>query len=185
MKHVSILVPSGAATVSCIDGSFVLFTKANDFLASRGRPRLFTVQLVGLTTEAQVYDRLFSVRPDVSIDQVRKTDLIIIPAVNVPNLMLDEEVIEAVRAGQFHIWAVRTIDEGIELLTDCPAGQRGPDGQYPEGTVHRLVEDRVREYAERLRAFTADHRTEADGDHGATDPSSGRGRDSLEKDSPV
>ena len=110
---------------------------------------------------------------------------IIIPAVNVPNLMLDEEVIEAVRAGQFHIWAVRTIDEGIELLTDCPAGQRGPDGQYPEGTVHRLVEDRVREYAERLRAFTADHRTEADGDHGATDPSSGRGRDSLEKDSPV
>ncbi len=99
---------------------------------------------------------------------------IIIPAANVPNLMLDEEVIDAVRAGQFHIWAVRTIEEGIELLTGSPAGQRGPDGQYPEGTVHRLVEDRLREYAERLRAFTTDHRTEADRDHGATDPSTGR-----------
>ena len=99
---------------------------------------------------------------------------IIIPATNVPNLMLDEEVIEAVRAGQFHVWAVRTIDEGIELLTDRPAGQRGPDGQYPLGTVHRLVEDRLRDYAERLRAFTTDHRTEAAGDHGATDPSTGR-----------
>jgi predicted ATP-dependent protease len=65
---------------------------------------------------------------------------IIIPAANVPNLMLDEEVIEAIRAGQFHVWAVRTIDEGIELLTGYPAGQRGSDGQYPEGTVHRLVE---------------------------------------------
>jgi len=96
---------------------------------------------------------------------------IIIPATNVPNLVLDEEVIDAVRAGQFHIWAVRTIDEGIELLTSSPAGQRGPDGQYPEGTVHRLVEDRLRGYAERLRDFTTDHRTVADRDHGATDPS--------------
>jgi len=97
---------------------------------------------------------------------------IIIPATNVPNLMLDEEVIDAVWAGQFHICAVRTIDEGIELLTGSPAGQRDPDGQHPEGTVHRLVEDRLREYAERLRAFTTNHRTETDRDHGATDPRS-------------
>jgi lon-related putative ATP-dependent protease len=82
---------------------------------------------------------------------------IIIPAANVPNLMLADEVIEAVRAGQFHVWAVRTIDEGIELLTGHPAGQPGPDGQYAEGTVHRLVEGRLREYAERLRAFSGDH----------------------------
>lgn len=94
---------------------------------------------------------------------------IIIPAANVPNLMLDEEVIDAARAGQFHVWAVRTIDEGIELLTGRPAGQRGPDGQYPEGTVHRLVEERVRAYAERLRAFASDHRTEAGQGHGTTE----------------
>jgi predicted ATP-dependent protease len=96
---------------------------------------------------------------------------IIIPAANVPNLMLDEEVIDAVQAGKFHIWAVHTVDEGIELLTGQPAGQRDPDGQYPEGTVHRMVEERLREYAERLRSFTADHKTEADRDHGATGPS--------------
>jgi predicted ATP-dependent protease len=89
---------------------------------------------------------------------------IMIPATNVPNLMLNEQVLDAVRARQFHIWAVRTIDEGIELLTGCPAGQRGKDGQYPPGTVHRLVQDRVRDYAERLRAFSADHRTEVEWD---------------------
>ncbi len=99
---------------------------------------------------------------------------ILIPAANVPNLMLDEEVIDAVRAGQFHVWAVRSIDEGIELLTGRPAGQRGPDGQYPEGTVHRLGEDWLREYAERLRAFSADYSTETERDHGAADPRSGR-----------
>jgi lon-related putative ATP-dependent protease len=98
---------------------------------------------------------------------------IIIPATNVPNLMLDEEVIEAVRAGQFHVWAVRTIDEGIELLTGCPAGQRGPDGLYPEGTVHRLVEGRLRDYAERLLAFTGDHKSEVGQDHHANDQGSG------------
>jgi len=98
----------------------------------------------------------------------------IIPAANVPNLMLDEEVIEAVQAGQFHVWAVRTIDEGIELLTGHPAGQRGPDGQYAEGTVHRLVEDRLRNYAERLHAFSADHSTEAEQSHSTTNPSTRR-----------
>jgi predicted ATP-dependent protease len=72
---------------------------------------------------------------------------VIIPAANVPNLMLDEEVLAAVHAGQFHIWAVHTIDEGLELLTDQVAGQRGPDGRYPQGSVHHLVEQRLREYA--------------------------------------
>jgi lon-related putative ATP-dependent protease len=92
---------------------------------------------------------------------------ILIPAANVPNLMLEEEVIEAVRARQFHIWAVRTIDEGIELLTGHPAGERGSDGQYPEGSVHRLVEERTRSYAERLRAFAADQRIAAGQDYDA------------------
>jgi lon-related putative ATP-dependent protease len=94
---------------------------------------------------------------------------IIIPASNVPNLMLEDEVIDAVRAGQFHIWAVRSIDEGIELLSGISAGQRDAEGQYPEGTVHRLVEDRLREYAERLRAFTTDHKTDANQDKSSTE----------------
>ena len=95
---------------------------------------------------------------------------IIIPASNVSNLMLEEEVIDAVRSGQFHVWAVHTIDEGIELLTGIPAGQRDSEGLYPEGTVHRLVEDRLKEYAERLRAFTTDHKTEPKQDNSPADP---------------
>ncbi len=91
---------------------------------------------------------------------------IIIPAANVPNLMLDEEVIDAVRANLFHVWAVHSIDEGIELLTGHPAGQRGLDGQYPEGTVHHLVEKRLQTYAERLLAFSANHRAETHNHNG-------------------
>lgn len=82
MKHISILVPRGAAALSCIEGSYTLFTKANDFFTNAGKSPLFNVQLVGLTKEVQVYDRLFRVSPDVEIENVHKTDLIIIPAVN-------------------------------------------------------------------------------------------------------
>lgn len=82
MKNISILVPRGAAALSCIEGPYTLFTKANDFLENFGKPRLFDVQLVGLTKEPQVYDRFFSVVPDKTIKDPLKSDLIIIPAVN-------------------------------------------------------------------------------------------------------
>jgi len=78
---------------------------------------------------------------------------VIIPYQNVDDLMLKEEVVEAVRAGKFHIYAVRTVDEGIELLTGVPAGTLQPDGTYPEGTVHYLVDRKLREMAEKLTAF--------------------------------
>ncbi len=76
-----------------------------------------------------------------------------IPAANVRHLMLSEEVVAAVRAGQFHIWAVSSIDEGIELLTGRPAGRRDQAGAYPEGSVHQLVEARLRQYADTAQAF--------------------------------
>jgi hypothetical protein len=50
---------------------------------------------------------------------------------------------------------VETVDEGIELLTGCPAGARGADGEFPEDSVHRRVEDRLRGYADLLRDFAA------------------------------
>jgi len=113
MKHVSILVPRGAAALGCIEGSFILFNKANDFLAMRGRPPLFQVQLVGLTMDAQRYDRLFTVRPDVPIDKVRRTNLIIVPAVNGDMT----EVIDANRG--FFPWIARQYKSGAEVASLC------------------------------------------------------------------
>ncbi len=72
---------------------------------------------------------------------------VMIPASNVRDLMLREDVVEAVGNGQFHIWAVETIDEGIELLTGVPAGERLSNGRFPEGTVNARVEQRLRELA--------------------------------------
>lgn len=71
---------------------------------------------------------------------------VMLPQQNVKNLVLSEEVCEAVRSGQFHIYAVRTIDEGIELLTDLPAGQIQADGTYTEGTIHHLVQKKLYDY---------------------------------------
>lgn len=80
---------------------------------------------------------------------------VIIPAGNVQNLMLRQDVVDSVAAGKFHVHAIRTVDEGIELLTGLPAGERGPGGEYPEGSFNRLVEDPLLELAETLQAFTA------------------------------
>jgi predicted ATP-dependent protease len=78
---------------------------------------------------------------------------VIIPASNVDNLMLHVDVVNAVSEGRFHIWAVESIDEGIELLTDIPAGERQEDGSYPEGTVHNSVQARLLQLAEELKDF--------------------------------
>ena len=67
--------------------------------------------------------------------------------------MLRQEVVEAVAAGQFHIYPVSHIDEGIELLTGVPAGVADDTGIYPEGSINRLVQDRLREFARRWSAF--------------------------------
>src|SRR5574341_430283 len=86
---------------------------------------------------------------------------VLIPASNVRNLMLREDVVEAVAAGQFHVYPVRTIDEGIALLTERDAGGRGPDGTFPEGSVNALVQGRLREMAERARAYGGDSQPSA------------------------
>jgi predicted ATP-dependent protease len=80
---------------------------------------------------------------------------VIIPASNVRHLMLKPEVVDAVAAGSFNVWAVRTIDEGIELLTGVPAGARRPDATFPSGTVHALVHKRLRKLLTALVQFRA------------------------------
>lgn len=78
---------------------------------------------------------------------------VMIPAQNLPNLMLREDVIEAVREDKFHIWAVRNIDEGLEVLTGMPAGTADGNGHYPDGSVNALASRRLADLGERLRRF--------------------------------
>ena len=73
---------------------------------------------------------------------------VIIPRTNLPELMLRPDVVAAVEAGRFHVYAVGTIDEGIELLTGVPAGQADAAGNYPADTVNGLVMKRLAELVE-------------------------------------
>jgi len=78
---------------------------------------------------------------------------VLIPESNVQNLMLKEEVVEAAREGKFHIYPVKTIDQGIEILTGVKAGARRPDGSFEEGTVNYRVDEHLKAMAEKLREF--------------------------------
>lgn len=73
---------------------------------------------------------------------------VIIPIQNVRNLHLSDEIIEAVKEKKFHIYAVSTIDEGIEVLTGVPAGKKNKQGKYPAGTVNYLVYEQLKQYYE-------------------------------------
>ncbi len=76
------------------------------------------------------------------------TQGVIIPARNTADLMLTEEVIAAVEAGQFHIYPVATVDEGLTLLTGMPPGRPNAQGEFPPGTFHAAVAARLRAFAE-------------------------------------
>ena len=78
---------------------------------------------------------------------------VIIPATNVRHLMLRHDVADAVAAGQFHIYPIETVDEGIELLTGEDTGVRDETGKYPDGTFNRKVADRLAEMADKRRIF--------------------------------
>lgn len=72
----------------------------------------------------------------------------IIPHSNVANLMLDERVLQAVRAGQFNVYAVRHVDEALSLLVGEPAGHPDEKGRFPKGSVNARVVERLRDIAE-------------------------------------
>jgi predicted ATP-dependent protease len=78
---------------------------------------------------------------------------VIMPQKSVKDLMLKKDVVNAVKEGRFHVYPIKTIEEGIEILTGMRAGKRGKSGQYPKGTLFRLVDDRLQEFAEKARDF--------------------------------
>ncbi|HOA98867.1 MAG TPA: ATP-binding protein [Candidatus Atribacteria bacterium] len=85
---------------------------------------------------------------------------VIIPRSNIQNLMLEEEVVEAVREGKFHIYAVSAVDQAMEILTGLPAGEKKPDGTFEEGTLNYLVDEKLAKTVELLRSFEAKEKEE-------------------------
>jgi predicted ATP-dependent protease len=83
------------------------------------------------------------------------TQGVMIPHQNVKDLMLKSEVLDAVKQGKFRIYPVRTIDQGIQILTGVKAGERKDDGTFEEGSVNYLVDKQLRQYAENLKRFGA------------------------------
>ena len=80
---------------------------------------------------------------------------VLIPEANARHLMLREDVVDAVRDGRFHVWAVSSVDEGVEVLSGRPAGARGSDGAFPRDSVNAAVERTLAENVERLKALRA------------------------------
>lgn len=91
MKHISIVVPQGDTVLSSIVGPYKAFTAANDYLQKTGRQPVFDIHLVGISATTELYGGLFSVRPDLLIQKVPKTDLILIPALRPESLPLNQE----------------------------------------------------------------------------------------------
>ncbi len=79
---------------------------------------------------------------------------VLIPASNVQHLMLRQDVVEAVDAKQFHVFPIESVDQGIELLTGIEAGTSSEDGSYPEGSLNRMVAERLEQFASDVRAFS-------------------------------
>ena len=79
---------------------------------------------------------------------------VLIPVQNIGNLMLREEVIQAVQQGEFHVYGVSTIEEGLEILTGQPAGEPGLDGKYPEGTLFHSAEKKLQEFGKGIYAHS-------------------------------
>ncbi len=78
---------------------------------------------------------------------------VLIPEKNIRNLMLKQEVVDAVRSGHFHIWPIFSIEEGVEILTGVEAGRLQADGTYPSGTVFRKADERLQEIAKIVKEF--------------------------------
>lgn len=112
MKHISILVPKGAILGS-LEGSRQLLTQVNEFFKAKAAPPLFKVQLVGLSNETPLTGGLFTVNTDAVLADIKKTDLIIIPA-------LDGDIKEAIEKNKdFLPWIIQQYKGGAEVASLC------------------------------------------------------------------
>lgn len=113
MKHISILVPRGEVVMGSIEGPHKVFSQVNDFMTAMGGTPLFDIKLVGLSREPQTYERVFTVTPQTTINEVKRTDLIIIPAVKFD----PADGIEP--NSDFLPWITRQYKAGSEVASLC------------------------------------------------------------------
>ena len=113
MKHISILVPLGHCSLPNIDGSHQILNEVNKFLAVLGKPPLFSIQLVGLSAETSQRNAMYTIHPDFLIADIKKTDLIIVPAMH-GDLKNAMELNKA-----FIPWIVKHYTAGAELAGFC------------------------------------------------------------------
>jgi predicted ATP-dependent protease len=81
------------------------------------------------------------------------TQGVLIPASNVEDLMLRDDVLDAVAEGKFHIWPIEKVEQGIEILTGRPAGHKNGDGTFAKGTVFAMIDERLSEMAKTMKEF--------------------------------
>ncbi|MEP7253484.1 MAG: DJ-1/PfpI family protein [Ginsengibacter sp.] len=112
MKHVTILVPNEAVLPSIVDPN-TLFAGVNDFLQAADKPPLFKIQLAGLTRQVNFNNGLFTINVDVLVDSIKKTDLVIIPAIGgdlKKSLELNKKLIP---------WIRKQYEKGAEVASMC------------------------------------------------------------------
>ncbi len=113
MKHISILIPKGHVSVVNVAGTHQMLTWVNEFYKETGRDPLFHIQLVGLDTETDGKGGLFATKPEVGIEAITKTNLIIIPAIH------DDFETVVKRNKDFMPWIVGHYKEGAEIVSLC------------------------------------------------------------------
>jgi transcriptional regulator GlxA family with amidase domain len=113
MKHISILIPKGEAVMGSIEGPHKVFNQVNEFLTGMGKPPLFDVKLVGLSKESHTYENVFTVTPHLTLQDVKETDLILIPA-------LKGDLANAVQINHGFIpWIANHYKAGSEVASLC------------------------------------------------------------------
>jgi len=113
MKHISILIPEGETSLSNIEASHKMFSKVNEALTRINRPPLFKTQLVGINKETTLSNGLFTIKPDFTLQDSFKTDLIIIPAVHG-----DMRTVVAANSA-FLPWIIKQYKTGAEVVSLC------------------------------------------------------------------
>lgn len=113
MKHLTILVPQGENNLSSIVGAYKIFTRANLFWKEKGKRELFKIELAGVSKKVEFYDGLFTVKPNVHISAIKKTDLIIIPSLN-------HNYVKAVKGNELLVnWIRQQYNRGSEIASIC------------------------------------------------------------------